>query len=105
MPTSLSFNLLGTRMVKRASFCILAELEVLQSSTHLLIRKREDEDPQYLQGQENSAADQREWQSRGSGGRERHLMTMTSYVEKSSHLLIRKLEDERSRIFCRAGRI
>jgi hypothetical protein len=31
------------------------------------------------------------------------LMTITSYVEKSLHLLIRKLKDERSSIFAGLG--
>jgi len=45
-------------MVKRASFCILAALEVLQSPYIYLYGTGERKFPNILQGQENLAADQ-----------------------------------------------
>src|SRR6266516_8089365 len=69
MPASLSFNLLGTRMVKRASFFILADLEILQSSTHLLLRKLEDERSQYFVGAQKILRAAKGWRSLRSVGR------------------------------------
>jgi hypothetical protein len=56
-------------MVKRASFCILADLEVLQSFHTLTYTELEDESFLKFCRARNFSADQQEWQFGESWGR------------------------------------